>query len=663
MKPFDLVGYIRKFRLLIVGCLLFAGVAAVLALNYFQTYTASAIISYANSQAANGLAPDGTKIDITEIYSAEVLNQVFERMGLDYGDYNIDDLRSRIKVEPIKTETQAAVEEAKTSLGEEMEGQPTEYAVSFTASSRDGGDLEIFARKFLDELLDVYIQQYGENHINRGAAVNDISKLEEQEYDYLEMAELLKKSISTTLAGLTGKEQGGTVFRSSKTGYTFDDLKREFDLLYEIETSDIFSYILENRVTKDRERLIAKYQNRINDYRQSNVVSSEEIEAVNEVIDAYVNMMRESGNVDITYEYILDDVHDSFFKDEDEVTRRVDQTVEYDELLNSYVSARTSYESALVDIAYCRYIIDIYSGIPAEQLSITENSVQTGVTEGSAEAVVLEPVNEGGIDETAQAMIDSLASRLNELYGILEETNSEYNEYAGATNIKLISGIAVAPGFLLWLYAGLIVVFFGVFGCMGAVVVGRLGDIFEYHIYMDKKAELPNRAACDRYIAARKGKVLGDAFVCISIRAVGIQKKNKDFGREETDRMLKHFSSIIKETFSGEEHCFCGLNGVGQYIVFAEELGASRASVYMEEIRKKVSGYNQASSCPIAYEAGMAEAKEEKLYQIREIMLRAMAKNNASQSIVSDKDEPQEDSQLKVQNQLEELKRRLRKNS
>lgn len=677
MKPFDLVRYIRKFRLLIIACLLFSGVIAVLVLNYFQTYTASAIISYTNSQAVDGLAPDGTEIDTTEIYSAEVLNRVFERLNLNYSDYNIDDMRSRITVVPVRPENEAAVEEAKTSMGEELEGQPTEYIVSFTASSRDGGDLEIFARKFLDELLDVYIQQYGENHINRGTAVNDISKLGEQDYDYLEMAELLKKSISSTLSGLTGKEQDGTVFRSSKTGYTFEDLRREFDLLYEVETSDIFSYILENKVTKDREKLIAKYCNRINDYQQSNVVSSEQIDSINEVIDAYVNMMRESGNVDITYEYILDDVHDSYFRDEDDVAQRADQTVEYDVLLNNYVSARSSYEAALVDIAYCRYIIDIYSGIPAEQLSITAESVQAGETEGASEATVLEPVSNGGIDETAQAMIDSLALRLNELYAILEQTNSEYNEYAGAVNVKLVSGIAVAPGFQLWLYVGLIVVFFGLFGCMGAVAVGRLGDIFEYHIYMDKKAEMANRAACDRYIAAKRGKVLDDMFVCISIRATDIQQKNKEFGRDETDGMLKHLSSIVKNTFSGEENCFCGLNSVGQYVIFAEGIGFNRASVYMEQIQKKISEYNQTAVCAISYEAGIAEAKKEKTYQIRELMLKAMSLNNASQKMAKESfgeksivQEPveqektmteQENSQLKIQEQLEELKRRLRK--
>ena len=75
----------------------------------------------------------------------------------------------------------------------------------FTAATRDSGDKETFARTFLDEMLDVYVQSYGKSHINRGSAVNDISKLKEQDYDYLEMAEILKNSISTTLTGLVEK--------------------------------------------------------------------------------------------------------------------------------------------------------------------------------------------------------------------------------------------------------------------------------------------------------------------------------------------------------------------------------------------------------------------------------------------------------------------------
>ena len=135
MKPFNLMEYIRKFP--VYYCRQSAG---------FRHYCFPCIKLYSDlygqrhyqifqqRSEGRGLAPDGTEIDVSEIYSAEVLNQVFENLDLDYSKHNIDDLRSRVTVEPVRTQGEAALEEAKTSLGEEMEEMPVEYVVSFHCS-------------------------------------------------------------------------------------------------------------------------------------------------------------------------------------------------------------------------------------------------------------------------------------------------------------------------------------------------------------------------------------------------------------------------------------------------------------------------------------------------------------------------------------------------
>lgn len=90
MKEFKLFSYIRRYKILIVISSLLMGV---LFYSYFsrkQTYTASAIIQYKNEKATEGLAVDGTPIDVTEIYSAEVMTKVFEKLGLNYDKNNID---------------------------------------------------------------------------------------------------------------------------------------------------------------------------------------------------------------------------------------------------------------------------------------------------------------------------------------------------------------------------------------------------------------------------------------------------------------------------------------------------------------------------------------------------------------------------------------------
>ncbi len=365
MKKFDLLGYIRKFQILIIAVSILAGIMGYTALNRMQTYTASAIIRYANSEADRGKAPDGSDLDTTEIYSANVVSEVFSRLGLDYAGFNVDDMRARVEVQALRTNEKAALDQALTSKGEEVVEKPVEYKVSFVAMNQDSDNMEEFARQFLDEMLDAYISDYGENHINNASpAINDISKINSQNYDYLEKAELLKNSISSANNALNRKlESADEQFRSTATGYSFTDLQKEFALLKNVWVPEVFAYILENHVTQDRDVLIAKYENRIHDHRLSNNKRQEQIAYIRGIIDAYVNMMRESGNTDITYEYIIQDVDDNWYElDGTEGKYRADQTVEYDTLLEDYRSECIDYEEALVDITYCQYILDVYNG-------------------------------------------------------------------------------------------------------------------------------------------------------------------------------------------------------------------------------------------------------------------------------------------------------------
>ena len=115
MKKFNPWAYIRKFQYLIVAFALLAGIVFYTLVIPFQTYTASAIIEYTNEGASTGLAPDGTEIDTSEIYSVSVMQGVFERMGLDYSEYNLDEFRSRVSVAEIRSEEEIAIQEAQNS--------------------------------------------------------------------------------------------------------------------------------------------------------------------------------------------------------------------------------------------------------------------------------------------------------------------------------------------------------------------------------------------------------------------------------------------------------------------------------------------------------------------------------------------------------------------
>lgn len=651
MKKFDIMAYIRKFQILIVIASALAGIVGYIVLNRMQTYTATAIIRYANSDATQGLAPDGSTIDTTEIYSAKVISEVFARMGLDYARFNVDDMRGRVTVEALQTDEKAALDEAMTSKGEEVVEKPVEYKVSFEACYQDADNMEEFARQFLDEMLDIYISYYGEEHVNDASpAINDISNINNQNYDYLEKVEILSDSISAANDALSRKvESADEQFRSATTGYSFSDLQKEFALLKNVRVADLYSYILDNRVTQDRAVLLAKYENRIKEYNLSNETNEEHIEYIRGIIDAYVKMMRESGNTDITYEYILQDVDEDWYTDENGVRQyQTDQTVEYDTLLEDYISERTDSENALVEIAYCEYILDVYNGLSNDDegiavtaaadidaavaaLEAAEEAEEPAVQEEAAEEVQVKEIIQASspeVQQKAQEMIDSLVEKTNTLYQILEDTNSEYNAYIGAKNINLVAGIAAKAGIAIGRYVILIVIAFGVVGCVGAIVVGRLADIFDYYVYVDRNLNIPNRTACDRKIAQYGKRLLPGDFVCISIKLDDVRGKNHIYGRKETDRMIREFVHMIQNSFSEEPGTFLGMNSVGHFLIFSEHMSAGHARTYARLLHKLTEEYNVHESCKVEYSVGIAEAKETGIYQIRELMLASLRGND-----------------------------------
>ena len=83
---------------------------------------------------------------------------------------------------------------------------------------------------------------------------------------------------------------------------------------------------------------------------------------IEEVIDAYVFKMRESGNTDITSEYILNEVHNKDMTDgEGNVITKSDQTVTYDELIYAWRDHDLNDALAIIDTAYCRYVLDTFN--------------------------------------------------------------------------------------------------------------------------------------------------------------------------------------------------------------------------------------------------------------------------------------------------------------
>ena len=654
MKQFHIAGYLKKYQFPIVILSLLAGLFFYVYMQRQQTYSATVVINYTNDGAEDGLAPDGSQIDVSEIYSSQVMSRVFERMGLNYDDHNLDELRSRVSINEIVSEEDKAVAEAKNEAGETVESKPTKYYVTFTAKRNDSDQPEKFARQVLDNMLDVYIQTYGENHINTSLAANDISDINERDYDYLEMAELLENSINDALESVENRYNENSNFRSAENGYSFSDLYQKFSFLKSTEVSNVFAYILNNQVTKNREALLAKYQNRIESYHLENNASQTEIDAINAVIDSYVTMMRESGNTDIKADYILEMVHDTGQED----YSNIDQTVEYDVLMKDYVNNRKDFEWALIDTAYCKYIMEIYSGEASvgtvvkldapETAAETDSSdaekaaadQQSDTADAADDAEVLavptgvKTASQEVVDNTA-AMLADLVSQTNELYTLMDQVNAEYNEYAGAENISLLSNIVVVANRRILLYTGIVVIIFLCIFCAAAVVIGRLGDIVDFYMYKDRKYDLPNRIGCDKFMEGYANRLVPQNFCCIVLRVSKMKEKNSRYGRETMDNMLLKFNEMIKEIFPVGEDCFIALNSVGQYVIFTKNMTKEHMDAYVGYLEHEAAEYNEAMECKIEYDCGSVESSSSGVYRIKLLLMNAMHGLKPAQTLLS----------------------------
>ena len=211
----------------------------------------------------------------------------------------------------------------------------------------------------------------------------------------------------------------------------------------------------------------------------------------------------------------------------------------------------------LIDIAYNRYILDVFSGNLDESGSASVQVVRDpeegdgidaaqGLTAGKRKVIVSSPESQS----EAYQMIRELNEKVDRLYQMTLLTNSEFNRYTGAETIAVMTDAVSLPKLNLFVYAVLAVLLFGVIGCVAAVVVGRTLEIINYYVYVDKKLNVANRAGCDHYITKYSKRPLPDNFVCISIKMSDIEKKNKAFGREACDMAMVDFCAILREIFS-----------------------------------------------------------------------------------------------------------------
>ena len=90
--------------------------------------------------------------------------------------------------------------------------------------------------------------------------------------------------------------------------------------------------------------------------------------------------------------------------------------------------------------------------------------------------------------------------------------------------------------------------------------------------------------------------------------------------------MLRKLVEILQSAFAGTGDSFISVNGLGQFIVFVKNTSYGQAEACMQYAASVADDYNKDAECKISYRYGIAESKNDSLYQIKALLMKAIEK-------------------------------------
>lgn len=248
-----------------------------LLLTVYQTISAayidSMIVTLNYEGAKKGLNPDGSRFEISEIESEEVLKSAINSMGDT--SLTVDGLRSRINIEskmPLSAieKTQGAI-----ASGSDYSYNPSEFDVYYSQQNKFGKNNTV-------DFLTALSKAYNEYFMNKYSDKNNILEFDgnyhKDEYEYYEVQEFLEDKINSMINYLSARHSEDPTFRSVQTGYSFQNIVNMLENLRDQDLHKLTAYIVQNQIANDKMSFVNKQQylaDRQEEKYQMNMQSSE----------------------------------------------------------------------------------------------------------------------------------------------------------------------------------------------------------------------------------------------------------------------------------------------------------------------------------------------------------------------------------------------------
>ena len=604
MRQFSILRYLKKFSLLIFLLSVIGSLFIYFYAKSQQRYVASTVIQYTNSAAKEGYTPDGSPLNVEEIYSSTVIDAAMADLGFHS---NIDSVRSNCYVEEVVPETQQKLNEALVEKGEDPSYVTDTYRVYFIGNNDTGED---YAWNMLDAIIKNYYEFYAGKYVEEPLQGNGVSVLAEGNYDYVESTQVMEDSISEMLDYLLSKREDYPYFRSVDTGYTYNDLYRIYRLLYNYEIPGLYAAILSNAETNDSDLLVSRLTKDCEDLQLYIENRQERSKSLKKLIDNY--SIRNKEMMDYHYQS-AENGTESILKDVEYNHEHSNKETTYDGLIQEYVDLNIDVRQKTIEKEHKEYLLSVFEA---------EDHAQGQKTFSS---------------EEIREKINRCAELANKYYQYVENTGRELNRQLSANYLAMISSINVQPTVNIKLYLVLAIILFVLVGGVGAVLLGRMLDFIDYFRYVDKTVQIPNRARCDVYISEWANKLLDENFACVALKMDSLSSLSNEYGREAGDEVLKDFAAILKSY--GDLYGFVGHNGSGVFYAFFPKCPPDKLDVILKAIGRQVEKYNNLNQGhTVHYISGKAVSSEDHIFEIRDLLRLALQRMHSEQNEAESED-------------------------
>lgn len=392
---------ITRLVITITSASILVGAGVYMILSKKQTYTASTNIKFISSSTEDGYAYDGTLIKdcIDDITGTEVLDKAIQDTGLNI---TANKLAKQLTVESVIPQEEQNKINSALDNGKEYTYNPIEYKISINTDMPEAG-------KLLNAIAKEYIVYYTENHVAIESYPATVSTSINDDYDYIESADILRKNVESMETWLTTQSESDSDYHNSTNGYSFSDLYAKYEQIYNNDLPKLYATILTNKASKNTDLLLQTLKQNIEIYSSTNTDTSDDLSNIENMIQSYSEKNKANGSVQNgTTGDEYDENHTNIIENVYENESNPKST--YDELFSKYLTEADEISFNKTDISYNKYLISIFS----EKTTNTESSINTDI----------------------ESQISEILTRLNELHDLATELRTEHAEILSTSVIQ-----------------------------------------------------------------------------------------------------------------------------------------------------------------------------------------------------------------------------------